>query len=210
MATLLHIDSSPMGEYSVTRALTQHFTAQWQAQHPDGKVITRDITTSDLPVIVTTAQVMAVYTPEAARTPEQTALLATSDALLAELDQADEYLFGVPMHNFSIPAVLKLWIDQICRAGKTFAYVDGRPQGLLKNKKATVIMASGGMYDKGTATESLNHVEPYLRSVLGFIGVTDTKFISVGGAAALRDPATDRVKFMLPHLASVEAHFAAS
>jgi FMN-dependent NADH-azoreductase len=208
MPTLLHLDSSPMGEQSVSRDLSQHFTQQWLAKNPGGRVITRDL--SEIAIApVDLAWVAAIHTPTAEQTSEQKALLTTSEAFLQELKQADEYVFGVPMHNFSIPSSLKLWIDQICRPGETFSYVDGRPKGLLVGKKATVLMASGGMYDEGTAMASLNHVKPYLQSVLGFIGITDLTFLATGGTMALRGVGpTERANFLEPHFASIQSHLA--
>src|SRR5207248_4592148 len=121
------------------------------------------------------------YTPEEARTPQQKKQLELSDTLLAELAAAEEYVIGVPMHNFSVPSVLKLWIDQIARVGRTFSYANGTPKGLLVGKKATFIIATGGKYDAQTQMASFNFVEPYLRSVFGFLGVTDTTFLTAGG-----------------------------
>ncbi len=162
MQTLLRVDSSPMYGGSVSRNLTDSFVERWKALHPDSRVLTRDLTKTDLRP-VTAEWVGAAYTPESSRSLEQHKLLSLSDALIAELEAADEYVFGVPMHNFSIPSSMKLWIDQIARAGKTFAYVDGRPKGLLVGKRASVLVASGGVYDAGTAMASFNFVEPYLR-----------------------------------------------
>ena len=119
MPTLLHINSSPLYGRSVSRQLTGAFVAQWKSSHPDGTVIDRDLNTTSIPPI-NGEWVGAAYTPEEACTPQQKELLALSDALLAELEQADEYVFGVPMHNFGVPSVLKLWIDQIARVGRTF------------------------------------------------------------------------------------------
>jgi len=201
---LLQLDSSPMGDHSVSRTLSKHFAQKWLERNPSSGVIIRDLAKTNIPP-VTAAWITAAYTDELARTPEQKQLLSLSDQLVSELQTADEYVFGVPMHNFSIPSTLKLWIDQISRAGKTFAYIDGRPVGLLKGKKATVLLASGGMYDRGTAMESFNHVEPYLRSVLGFLGVTDPVFLAAGGTAALRYGQVDRNAFLQPHLDSIEA-----
>jgi FMN-dependent NADH-azoreductase len=147
----------------------------------------------------------AAYTPEEARTPQQKELLAVSDVLLAELEQADEYVFGVPMHNFGVPSVLKLWIDQIARAGRTFSYAGGSPKGLLMGKKATFIVATGGIYDAQTQMASFNFVEPYLRSVFGFLGVTDATFLTAGGTAALNQ-GLDRDAFLAPHLQVVQSH----
>jgi FMN-dependent NADH-azoreductase len=201
---LLQLDSSPMGDHSISRSLSRHFSQKWLERNPSSGVIIRDLAKTNIPP-VTAAWITAAYTDEQTRTPEQKQLLSLSDQLVSELQTADEYVFGVPMHNFSIPATLKLWIDQISRVGKTFAYPDGKPVGLLKGKKATLILASGGVYSPGTAMESFNHVEPYLRSVLGFLGVTDLTFLAAGGTAALRFGQIDRNAFLQPHLDSIEA-----
>jgi FMN-dependent NADH-azoreductase len=204
MATLLKIDSSPMGERSVSRKLTEVFAKAWLKAHPDGKVISRDLTNLEIPV-VTGGWVAAAYTPENARTPEQKDALAISELLIAELQTADEYVIGVPMHNFSIPSTLKLWIDQVMRAGKTFAYSASGPKGLLTGKKVTLLMASGGVYDQGTATESLNFVTPYLRTIFGFIGITDVNFIAAGGTQKLATGQVDAQTFLAPSLEKVHA-----
>jgi FMN-dependent NADH-azoreductase len=206
--TLLHIDSSPLGDHSISRHLSAEFVKNWKLAHPDGTVIHRDTTTSAIPP-VTAAWVGAAYTPEDALNPGQKEVLALSDTLIAELFAADEYVLGVPMHNFSIPSTLKLWIDQIARVNKTFSYSTGAPVGLLKGKKATILIASGGNYDAGTALASYNHAEPYLRTVFGFLGVTDVTVISAGGSAVLNQGG-DRQKFLEPHEAAVRAQFQAA
>ena len=202
MRTLLHIDSSPIYGRSVSRELTGAFVAQWKSSHPDGTVVDRDLNATSIPPI-NSDWVRAVYTPEEARTPQQEELLSLSDSLLAELEQADEYVFGVPMHNFGVPSVLKLWIDQISRVGRTFSYADGKPKGLIVGKKATFIIATGGMYDAQTQMASFNFVEPYLRSVFGFLGVTDATFLTAGGTMALNH-GQDREAFLAPHLQAVQ------
>ncbi len=209
MATLLQVDSSPLGDASISRQLTKEFVEHWRKANPNGKVVSRDLSTISLQP-VTGAWIGAAYTPEDARTPAQREILAASDSLIADLQAADEYVFGVPMHNFAIPSTLKLWIDQIARANKTFSYANGTPEGLLKGKKATFLVASGGNYDATTAMASFNFVEPYLRTVFGFLGVTDTKFISAGGAAALNYGKVDRQTFLKPHVESIRAHFHAA
>lgn len=207
MPTLLHLDSSPRGEASVSHALTAEFERNWLAANPDGKVIYRDLYSTDLKPI-DGAWIGAAFTPSDARTDEQKQILALSDELVAELEAADEYAFGVPMHNFSVPGVFKLWIDQIARVGRTFAYVDGAPKGLLTGKKATFLIATGGQYGPGTAAASFNFVEPYLRSVFGFLGVADTAFITAGGAASL-NYGGKLEEFLVPHVESIRAQFTA-
>ena len=201
MSTLLHIDSSPAYGRSVSRELTAAFVMQWKASHPDGKVIDRDLNATAL-LPITAEWVGAAYTPEGARTPQQKQVLSDSDSLLSELEQADEYVFGVPMHNFGVLSVLKLWIDQIARVGRAFSYADGRPKGLLVGKKATFIVATGGIYDAQTQMASFNFVELYLRSVFAFIGVTNATFITAGGTIALNQ-GHDRDAFLAPHLQAV-------
>ncbi len=202
MATLLHIDSSPAYGRSVSRQLTGAFVTQWRSSHPDGRVIDRDLNVTAIAPI-SGEWVEAVYTPEEARTAPQKELLALSDSLLAELEQADEYVFGVPMHNFGVPSVLKLWIDQITRVGKTFSYADGRPKGLIIGKKATFVIATGGFYDAQTQMASFNFVEPYLRSLFGFLGLTDATFLTAGGTMKLNH-GQDRDAFLAPHLQAVQ------
>src|ERR1700689_5509234 len=202
MSTLLHIDSSPLYGRSVSRQLTGAFVTEWKSSHPDGTVADRDLNATPIPP-VTAEWVGAAYTPEEARTPQQKELLALSDALLAELEQADEYVIGVPMHNFGVPSVLKLWIDQIARVGRTFSYGNGGPKGLIIGKKATFIIATGGIYDAQTQMASFNFVEPYLRSVFGFLGLTDITFLSAGGTMALNQ-GHDRDAFLAPHLLAVQ------
>jgi FMN-dependent NADH-azoreductase len=194
MPKLLHVNSSPLYGRSVSRQLTDAFVTQWKSSHPDGIVIDRDLNATLIPPI-NADWVGAVYTPEEARTQQQKDSLLLSDTLLAELEQADEFVFGVPMHNFGVPSVLKLWIDQISRVGKTFSYADGRPKGLIIGKKATFIIATGGIYDPQTQMASFNFVEPYLRSLFGFLGLTDTTFLTAGGTMALNQ-GQDRDAFL--------------
>jgi FMN-dependent NADH-azoreductase len=205
MATLLKIDSSPMGERSISRALTAKFVDTWRKAHPGGKVISQDLSKVNIPV-VDGRWVGAAYTPEEARSPEQRAILAVSDVLLAELLEADELVLGVPMHNFGIPSTLKLWIDQVMRVGKTFRYSAAGPEALLKNKKATLLIASGGAYGKETAMASFNFVAPYLRAVFGFVGITDVTIIAAEGTAQVMQGAVDAGTFLAPLLERVETH----
>ena len=203
MPTLLHIDSSPLYGRSVSRELTLSFVNQWKAAHPGEQVIERDLNATEIKPI-TAEWVAAVYTPAESRTPEQTRVLDLSDSLISELQHAEEYVIGVPMHNFSIPSALKLWIDQIARVGVTFSYADGTPKGLLTGKRATFLVATGGIYDPQTQMASFNFVEPYLRSLFGFLGVTDVRFLTAGGTMAL-NYGQDRTAFLAPHLQAVQA-----
>jgi FMN-dependent NADH-azoreductase len=202
MPTLLRIDSSPLGDgASFSRQLTGEFVEKWKMTNPNGRVITRDVTATQLSPI-NAEWIGAAYAPKGSLTPRQREVLALSDVLISELKAADEFVIGVPMHNFSIPAALKLWIDQIARVGETFSYENGAPAGLLHNKKATFLVASGGVYDQGTPGFALNFVEPYLRSLFSFIGVKETTFISTSGTARHRF-GVDRGTILQPALASI-------
>jgi FMN-dependent NADH-azoreductase len=203
MPTLLHLDSSPL-DSSISRELTREFVKTWKNAHPDGTVIYRDLA-KHTPKAVDAKWIHAAYTPEADRTPEQKATLALSDGLIAELQGADEYVIGVAMHNFSIPSALKLWIDQVVRRGHTFTYAETGPQGMLLGKKATILAASGGVYEAGTPAGALNFVDPYLKTILGFIGVKDVKVVTAGGAAQVMTGVVDRETFLKPTLEQVRA-----
>ncbi len=204
MATLLHLDSSPLAS-SVSRELTREFVSNWQIAHPSGQVIVRDLAANP-PKPLDQAWIQAAHTPADALQPEQKATLAYSEECIAELEQADEYVLGVAMHNFSIPSVVKLWIDQVVRAGRTFAYGGANgPAGLLTGKKATILVATGGVYQAGTPMAAFNFIEPYLNTILGFIGVTDVTFVTAGGTAQLMSGKVDRGLFLQPHLEQVRS-----
>jgi FMN-dependent NADH-azoreductase len=206
MPTLLHLDSSPTGDHSVSRALTAEFVKNWKTANPGGTVVTRDLTTTPL-TPVDGQWIGAAYSPAENRTAEQKQALALSDTLTSELFAADEFVLGVPMWNFGVPGTFKLWIDQIARVGVTFAYVDGKPQALLNGKKAHIFIATGGDYSGASPFAAYNFVEPYLRSVFGFLGVVDVTFQTAGGAAALNYGA-DRAAFLAPQIQAIQAIFA--
>jgi FMN-dependent NADH-azoreductase len=203
MPTLLHLDASPL-ETSVSRELAREFVTTWKSSHPDGILIYRDLAALT-PAPINQAWVHAAFTPADSRTAEQKALLAPSEELISELETADEIVIGVPMHNFSVPAALKLWIDQIVRAGRTFSYGADGPQGLLTDKKATLLVASGGVYSAGSPFEAMNFVDPYMKAVLGFIGITNVRSLSVGGVSQLMSGAIDRGTLLQPALEQIRS-----
>jgi FMN-dependent NADH-azoreductase len=206
MPALLHLDSSPTGDRSVSRALTAEFVKHWQAANPSGTVVSRDLTTTPLKPI-DGQQIGAVYTPADSRTPEQKAALALSDTLTGELLAADEYVIGVPMHNFGISGSLKLWIDQIVRSGVTFSVGADGAKGLLAGKKVSFAVAAGFDYGPGAAMASFNHVEPYLRSVFGFLGITDITFYNAFNTSTLHQGA-DRAELLAPQIEAIRSQFA--
>lgn len=172
---LLRIDSSARRN-SVTRTLTQRFVDTWKKQHPAGQVIDRDLSATVLPLI-SDEWVEASHSDPSQWTAAHRQALSPSDALVAELSAADLVVIGAPMYNFSIPFPLKAWIDQIVRSGKTFSFGPEGAKGLLADKKVVVITSRAGAYGPGTTAQKTDFQEPYLRFILGFIGLTDVTFI---------------------------------
>lgn len=189
MPTLLHIDSSPRSA-SISTKLSAEFVEKWKLQHPEGQVIHHNTTLEKLPFI-DESTLGAFFTPAESRSAEQKNQLALSDKLIDELIAADVLVFGVPMWNLGIPASLKAWIDLIVRAGRTFTYTANGVEPLLPaGKKAYVFTARGGTYPAGSAMKAFDQQEPYLRTILGFLGIQEITFIhaenqSRGGDAPL-------------------------
>ena len=179
MSTLLKIDVSPRGDYSVSRKLTAKFAEQWKQTHSSGTVVDRDLDKTNLP-FVDLPWIAGAYSTPDQHTPEQKAALKISDDLIAELLAADHIVLGTPMYNFGVPAALKAWIDHICRIDKTFS---AQYEGLVKGKKVTIIVASGGVYTPGSHMEGYNSETGYLKQVLGFIGMTDVTILFAGGTS---------------------------
>lgn len=169
--TILHIDASARTDGSVTRSLSQTLVDTLSA--PDANVLRRDIGQSPLPLL-TGDWIGANFTPDENRTPDQRAVLGLSDKLIAEIEAADILVLGVPIYNFGVPAAFKAWIDLIARARKTFKYTENGPVGLLAGKKAYVAVASGGTQ----AGSEIDFATPYIRHVLGFVGIHDVTFVA--------------------------------
>ena len=176
MAHLLHLDASPRSERLHSRKLSRTFVDSWLASHAGDTVTYRDLGHNPVP-LVDEAMIAAVYAPAEARTEEARALLSIGDKLIDELFAADVYVFGIPMYNFGVPAGFKAYIDQVVRAGRTFA-MPGY-QGLLTGKRMFVAMSAGSDYAVGAPFANYDFVLPYLRAVFGFLGVTDLTTIAV-------------------------------
>ena len=170
--SLLHISSSLFGDNGKSHQLARHFIAQWQQQHPGARVTERDLSQNPVPHL-DLATFQANLTAPEQRTAEQQALANTADELIAELQDHDVLVLSVPMYNFGIPSTLKSWIDNVARAGTTFRYTANGPEGLITGKKAYVLAARGGAY-QGTPADTQT---PYLKTFLGFIGITDVTFV---------------------------------
>jgi FMN-dependent NADH-azoreductase len=187
MSKVLVITASPRGERSASRTLSTHFAQLWAQHHPQDTILLRDLGHHPVPH-VTEPWVVGAFAPPDAQTPESKAAIAVSDQLVAEFLACDRFVFAVPMYNFHIPSTFKAYIDQIVRAGKTFALGPNGYEGLVKDKKALFITSSGGAYAPGSPAAAFNFQEPYLRAIFGFIGVTDVQFISADSLNQGEDP----------------------
>lgn len=176
MTQLLHIDSSLFSADGASSTLARRFVETLRAGDPGLQVTHRDLGRDPVPHL-DAARLGAISTPAAERTPEQQAIAAAADALIAELQAADLLVLGVPMYNFSVPTPLKAWFDHVARAGTTFRYTDNGPEGLLQGKRAVVFTSRGGLHrDQATDT-----VSPWLRTMLGFLGIDDVRFVYAEG-----------------------------
>jgi FMN-dependent NADH-azoreductase len=169
---ILEISASGRGQDSVSRMLTNTIVDGLQRRVVDVDVVRRDLN-AGVP-FVNAAWIEANFTAEADRTDEQRATLALSDTLVDELRQADVLVIGAPIYNFGVPAALKAWVDMIARARKTFRYTENGPEGLLKGKRAYVVIASGGV----PVDSPVDFATPYLRHALRFVGITDIEVIA--------------------------------
>ncbi|MFC9664145.1 FMN-dependent NADH-azoreductase [Nocardia sp. NPDC127606] len=208
MAQLLQLDASPRRSRSHTRTLVEEFVARWSEGRPGDAVIRRDLG-HEPPPHLTEDWIAAAFTTPGERTPQMRDTLAYSDQLVDELFASDVLVLGVPMYNFGVPAMLKAYIDQIVRVGRTFSF---DPEAaapytpLTAGKRAFVIVGTGDAgYETGGPLASMNHVEPYLRTALGFIGIDEVEFVYTGndefGGERLRrslERARDRVADLTP------------
>ncbi len=176
---ILHITSSSRGSASYSNRVAAEVLDELRRRDPGAAVTVRDLAGEPLPHI-TDDFVAATRSPTGPQTGEQRALLAQSDALVDELLAADVIVIAAPMINFTIPSNLKTWIDYVARAGRTFRYSEKGPEGLVTGKQVIVVAARGGIYANGNA---LDFQLPYLKGVLGFLGMTDVTVLEVEGTA---------------------------
>ncbi|WP_180125446.1 FMN-dependent NADH-azoreductase [Rhodoferax sp. BLA1] len=175
---ILQINASARREGANSTRVANSIVARLHVANPGATLTVRDLAVTPHPVL-DEAALGALFTPAEQRTPEQAARVALDDALIAEIQAHDTIVLGVPMYNFGVPVQFKSWIDAIARAGVTFRYTANGPEGLLKGKKVYVALARGGLY-RDTANDSQ---VPYLKAVLGFLGLTDVHFIYAEGLA---------------------------
>jgi FMN-dependent NADH-azoreductase len=200
---LLHIDSSILGQGSVSRALSAEVVAALRASHPGIEVVYRDLAKD--PIGHLTGTHLAA---SQGATPAESAVehdVVAGQAALDEFLAADIVVVGAPMYNFGVPSQLKAWIDRIAVAGKTFRYTEKGPEGLAGGKKAIVASSRGGFYGPGSPAASLEHQESYLRGVFGFLGITDVTFVRAEGVALgteARDKAIEAARAEVTKLAA--------
>lgn len=182
MQRVLVIDSSPDLKTSVTRRLTRRFVDVWGQTFPFDSFVYRDLGRTP-PPHVDGETIRAFGTEPAKRTEEQAIRVSLSEQYIEELEGADVIVLGVPMHNFSIPSGFKAYIDHVARAGRTFRYTEDGPEGLLKGKRVVVLTSRGGNYAEGSPAAPMDMQAPYLRMILGFMGLDDVTFVHAQGTA---------------------------
>jgi FMN-dependent NADH-azoreductase len=193
MKTLLQLRSSIFSEGGQSSLLAERFVASWLEKNPGGKVVVRDLALDPVPHL-DAARFGAFLAKPDARTPEQQAVTAYSDALIDELKRADVVVLGLPMYNFGIPSMLKAYFDHIARAGITFKYTDKGGVGLVTGKEVYVFAARGGLY-AGTPRDTET---PYVRDFLAFLGMSDVRFVYAEGLAI--SPATKEAAIANAHV----------
>jgi len=179
MKKILNIVSSAKGDQSFSNKLSGAIIDKLLTVYPGSQLQTRDLAADPLPHIQG-PQIFAHYTPAEQRTADHKEVLKKSDKAIQELMDADFIVIGVPLYNFGVPSTLKSWVDHIARSGITFSYGDGVPKGLVTDKKVYLAVASGAIYSDGPM-KALDFAEPYLRGLLGFLGMTDITTFRVEG-----------------------------
>jgi FMN-dependent NADH-azoreductase len=178
MSNILLVTSSLFGDKSKSRTVALDFLNAWRGVRPGTHVTVRDA--NAIPHL-SGETLGAMMTPPENRNREQSAAAASADALIEEIEAADTVVIAAPMYNFTISSPLKAWIDHIARAGRTFRYTANGPEGLLKGKKVFVVASRGGMYLGDSPAKGMDFQEPYLRAILGFLGLNDVSFIHMEG-----------------------------
>jgi len=173
---ILQIKSSVFNGNGQSSRLANEFVALLREQHPGAEVLERDLVADPVPHL-DGARVGAFFAKPEERSAGEKAIVAYSDALIAELRRADVLVLGLPMYNFGVPSQLKAWFDHIARAGETFKYTEKGAVGLLKGKKAYVFAARGGLYGENDSQSQ------FVRQFLGFIGITDVELVHAEGLA---------------------------
>ena len=183
MSKLLHIDSSILGGNSVSRQLTAQIVASWRAAHPATEVSYLDLAVDTPSHLSVESLGFRLPAGAADLSDEQQRENAISEALVSQFLAADVLVIGAPLYNFSIPSQLKAWVDRIAQVGRTFKYTDKGAVGLAGGKTVIVASTRGGMYSTSDAGNAMEHQESYLKTIFGFFGVTDVRFVRAEGLA---------------------------
>lgn len=200
MKSLLVINSSAAREGSVSRTLVEETVERLLEASPGANVVRRDLGSSPIPHL--TVETLSGVRGQPA-TDAENAARELSDELIAELRAADTIVIGAPMYNFSVPTSLRAWFDHVLRAGETFSYSEAGPKGLLGGRRVIVIESRGGLYSEGPAG-AVDFQEPYLRHLLGFVGITDVTFVhaeKIGYGPDARHAAVTQAKARIATLA---------
>ncbi|GAB7126450.1 FMN-dependent NADH-azoreductase [Silvimonas sp. JCM 19000] len=177
---LLHIDSSVLADNSVSRKLTAKIVAEWQAAHPGTEVAYLDLAVA-APGHLSGEILGARFVPAEGHSAVQKEETAYTEALLEQFFAADVIVVGAPMYNFSVPSQLKAWIDRILQAGRTFRYGANGPEGLAGGKTVIIASTRGGPYSTSEVMRARDHQEAYLKTVFGFVGITDVRIVRAEG-----------------------------
>jgi FMN-dependent NADH-azoreductase len=206
MSNILLLTSSPRGEASYSTKVALALVDRLRAVDPSASVTLRDLAAEPLPHIGTDL-VVGLATPAEGRSPAEQAAVALSDRLVRELKAADIIVIASSMINFGLSSTLKSWIDNVVRAGETFRYGAAGPEGLVTGRKVYVVAARGGVYSEGVM-QAINFQEPYLKALLGFIGLTDIEVIAVEGIAFGPEAAEKALTAALARVSTVTARAA--
>ena len=190
MSNVLFVTSSLNGEKSTSRGIALDFLNAWRGSHKRTHVTVRDV--NAVPHL-SGETIQALMAPAEAGMNGRHQGAALADELIAELEAADTIVIAAPMYNFTISSPLKAWLDHIARAGRTFRYTASGPEGLLKGKKVFVIASRGGLYAHGPG-KAMDFQEPYLRAMLGFLGLTDVTFVHAEGQGISPESASDGLR----------------
>jgi len=203
MSKILLVLSSPRGEASHSTRVARELVRSLTANDPAADVVVRDLAASPLPHL-DGGFLAALHTDAAGRTPEQAEAVARADSLVAELKAADTIVIASAMINFAPTSTLKSWFDNLLRAGVTFSYDETGPHGLVTGKKAYLVAAQGGIYSDGPG-KPFDFQVPYLRHLLGFMGITDVEVVTIEGVVFGPDAAEKAVQAALDRVSSLPA-----
>ena len=196
---LLLVSASARTTDSVSRALAEELLTSLQDPATELTIRRRDLT--DVPPLVDEDWIAANFTPAEDRTEAQRERLSTSDRLVEELKAADVLVIATPIYNFGIPAALKAWVDMVARARLTFRYTDQGPKGLLENKRAYLVVTSGGT----EVGSDIDFATGYLRHVLGFLGIRDVEIVAADRLAARQTSSLEAARARIRQLAATAA-----